>query len=474
MSEIRLGKQTPTICIRLPYTESLGTEAVDLYNRSDRTAQDWQTLMVEDIMAVDDDGLWIHMQCGWSIPRRNGKSEILIMRILWDLTHGRRALYTAHRETTAAASWEKTIRLLTKMGYKEDEDFKSYKSAGRRSIEWLRDGSEAVANFRTRSNGGGLGEGYDTLIIDEAQEYTADQQTALKYVVTDSQNPQTLMCGTPPTAVSAGDVFLKFRRNVLTGKKENAFWAEWSVPNLTDAHNPELWYETNPSLGTILTERKIRDELGDDQVDDNIQRLGLWLKYAQESAISQKDWEHCALHTAPELSETPRLFFGVKFAKSTNNVSLAAAVKLDDGKIFLEAIDCRPIRDGNAWMMPFLRNPHAVTAVIDGAGNQNLLAADMENAGTECSALLPRVNQIPEASALFEQQLFAGNLCHMNQPALRQAAENCEHRAIGGNGGFGYASVLKGADISLLEAVMLAVWQCANDSDEEESYTVSY
>ena len=39
--EIRKGKQTPTICIRLPYTESLGTEAVDLYNQSNRTAQDW-------------------------------------------------------------------------------------------------------------------------------------------------------------------------------------------------------------------------------------------------------------------------------------------------------------------------------------------------------------------------------------------------------------------------------------------------
>lgn len=89
MDEVRLGKQTPTICIRQPYTESIGTEAVDLYNRSDRTAQDWQALMVEDIMAVDDDGLWIHMKCGWSIPRRNGKSEILIMRVLWDLLHER-------------------------------------------------------------------------------------------------------------------------------------------------------------------------------------------------------------------------------------------------------------------------------------------------------------------------------------------------------------------------------------------------
>ena len=460
MSDIRRGKQTPTICIRLPYSESLGTEAVDLYNQSNRTAQDWQVLMLEDIMAVNTDGLWLHMKAGWSIPRRNGKSEILIMRVIWDLTHERRALYTAHRESTAAASWEKVVRILAKIGYREDVDFKSYKSAGRRSIEWLKDGSEAVANFRTRSGTGGLGEGYDTLIIDEAQEYTADQESALKYVVTDSKNPQTLMCGTPPTAVSSGDVFLKYRKSTLAGKIEDSFWAEWSVPNLTDAHDPELWYLTNPSLGTILSERTIRNELGDDQVDDNIQRLGLWLRYSQQSAISKQDWNDSALMDKPALPAKPRVFFAVKYGK-TGNVSLAAAVKLDDDKVFIEAIDCRPIRDGNAWMMPFLKNPHAEAVVIDGAGNQTVLASEMKDAGVKCKAVLPKVADVAAAHALFEQQLFGGGIRHMNQPALAQAATNCEHRAIGSGGGFGYTSVLEGADISLLEAVSFAHWLCS-------------
>ena len=472
MSEVRLGKQTPTICIRLPYTESLGTEAVDLYNQSDRTAQDWQALMLEDIMAVNDSGLWIHMKYGWSIPRRNGKSEILIMRAIWDLLHERRCLYTAHRESTAASAWEKVLRLLAKMGYREDEDFKAYKSAGRRSIEWLKDGSEAVINFRTRSSTGGLGEGYDTLIIDEAQEYTADQESALKYVVTDSKNPQTLMCGTPPTAVSSGDVFLKYRRRCLTGKEEDAGWAEWSVPNLTDAHDPELWYLTNPSLGTILTERTIRSELGDDQVDDNIQRLGLWLRYSQKSAISKQEWSEYALKEKPMLPKKPRVFFAVKYGHS-GNVSLAAAVKLDDGRIFIEAIDCRPVRDGNAWLMPFLRNPHAESVVIDGAGNQTVLASEMKDAGVKCKAVLPKVSDVVAAHALFEQQLFGGQIRHMDQPALAQAATNCEHRAIGSGGGFGYTSVLEGADISLLEAVSLVHWLCAN-AKEHKPQRVSY
>lgn len=472
MDEIRLGRQTPTICIRLPYTESLGTEAVALYNRSDRTAQDWQALMLEDIMAVNADGLWIHMKYGWSIPRRNGKSEILIMRADWDLLNNRRCLYTAHRESTAASAWEKVLRLLAKMGYREDEDFKSYKSAGRRSIEWLRDGSEAVINFRTRSSTGGLGEGYDTLIIDEAQEYTADQESALKYVVTDSRNPQTLMCGTPPTAVSSGDVFLKYRRRCLTGNEEDAGWAEWSVPNLTDAHDPELWYETNPSLGTILTERTIRSELGDDQVDDNIQRLGLWLRYSQKSAIGRQEWVSYALAEKPALGKKPRVFFAVKYGKG-GNVSLGVAVKLDDGRIFVEAIDCRPIRDGNAWMIPYFRNPHAETVAIDGAGNQTVLAAEMKDAGVKCKAVLPKVSEVVAAHALFEQQLFGGGICHMNQPALTQAAANCEHRAIGSGGGYGYTSVLEGADISLLEAVSLAHWLCAN-AKERRKQTISY
>lgn len=467
MSEVRLGKQTPTISIRLPYTESFGAEAVSLYNQSDRTAQDWQALMLEDIMAVNADGLWTHMKFGWSIPRRNGKSEILIMRAIYGLIHGERVLYTAHRTTTSTSAYEKICTRLAKMGFREDEDYKTYKARGAEHIEWLREDNEAIINFRTRTSTGGLGEGYDLLIIDEAQEYTADQESALKYVVTDSKNPQTLMCGTPPTAVSSGTVFLKYRKECLTGRSEDSGWAEWSVPNLTDAHDPELWYETNPSLGTILSERTIRSELGDDQVDDNIQRLGLWLRYSQKSAISKEEWTSYALAEKPNISKKPKIYFAVKYGK-TGNVSMAAAVKLDDNKIFIEAIDCRPIREGNDWIIAFLRNPHAVSVAIDGAGNQTVLVDDMKNADVKCKAVLPKVAEIVAANALFEQQLFNGGICHMNQPALAQAAANCEHRAIGSGGGFGYSSVLEGADITLLETVSLAHWLCANAKERKK------
>ena len=474
MSENRLGRQTPTISVVLPYTDSLGEEARDIYNRSRRDTLPWQEYMLEDIMAVDENGLWVHMKFGWSIPRRNGKSEILIMRAIWGVTHGRRVLYTAHRTTTSSNAWNKCVDRLTEAGYVEGVDFKTLKRFGLETIEWLKDGSKAVINFRTRSSKGGLGEGYDDLIIDEAQEYTSDQETALKYVVTDSKNPQTLMCGTPPTVVSAGTVFQKYRQNTLQGKKENEGWAEWSVPKLSNTHDPELWYETNPSLGYILTERTVRDELGDDEVDDNIQRLGLWLTYNQKSAISRKEWDSFALTEPPELPGSPKLFFGVKYAKATTNVSLSVAIKTSDGKVFVEAIDCRPVRDGNAWIIAYLMNVHAEKVAIDGAGDQTILENEMKDAGVKCKAVLPKVGDIVVANALFEQKLFEGQICHMGQPSLTQAASNCEHRAIGNSGGYGYTSLLEGADVTLLESVSLAHWLCASEKPVRKEQIIIY
>ena len=458
MTETRTARQIPTAAHILPYTQSRGTEAVALYSRSGRTAQEWQERLMEDIMAVNADGLWTHMKFGWSIPRRNGKSELLIMRAVWGLTNGERVLYTAHRITTTHNAWEKIVERLTKAGFKPDVDFKATKATGMERIEWL-NGGGGIINFRTRSSKGGLGEGYDLLIIDEAQEYTADQESALKYVVTDSKNPQTLMCGTPPTAVSSGTVFLNYRNDTLSGASgdETACgWAEWSVQTLSDAHDPELWYLTNPSLGTILTERSIRSELGRDQVDDNIQRLGLWLRYNQKSAISEQEWMQYKTDARPEPETPVRVFYGVKYAQKTGNVSLAAAVRLADGSVFVEAIDCRSVRDGTAWIIAYLTSPAAEQVMIDGAAGAPVLLADMENAAVKCRAVCPKVAEVIAANSLFEKNLFGGKILHAGQPSLKQIVSNCEHRAIGTGGGFGYSSILDGADVSLLEAVTLA------------------
>ena len=458
--DTRTGNQSPTVSVILPYTKTHGMEAVELYNTTERTAYPWQEALTYDMMAVDDDGLWVHQKFGYAIPRRNGKSEVVIMRILYGLKHGEKMLYTAHRITTSHSIWERVDRACEKAGIAKESTVRAL------GMEHVFVEGGGRIEFRTRTSTGGLGEGYDTLIIDEAQEYTPDQETALKYVVTDAMNPQTIMLGTPPTAISAGTVFPKYREAVTQGSGYESGWAEWSVEDMTDPRDVDAWYDTNPSLGYKLTERNIRAELGkdEDEVDFNIQRLGLWLKYNQKSAISQKEWDDLEVKNLPSL--TGPLFAGVKFGHDTSNVSLAIAVKTEEGKTFVECIDCQPSRNGVAWLLSFLRSPGIKQVAVDGDSGKGILAEAMKQLSMKKPVFITSSDFIM-ANSMFEQALEAQAIVHMDQPSLRQVVSNTEKRHIGSNGGFGYKSQLSGADVSLLDSVILANWLCAEYKEEE-------
>ena len=71
MAEKRFGRQTPTVCHILPYSMTDGQNAIDLYNQTSRTAQQWQELLLYDILAKNDDGLWIHSKFGYSVDRKS-------------------------------------------------------------------------------------------------------------------------------------------------------------------------------------------------------------------------------------------------------------------------------------------------------------------------------------------------------------------------------------------------------------------
>ena len=474
MSEPRKGRQTPTKSIVLPYTETKGQEAIDLYNSSGRTAQEWQELLIYDMLAVNADGQWVHTKYGMEIPRRNGKNEAVVIRELWGLTCGERILHTAHRTTTSTSASRRLVERLVAAGYQEverikksetyDKHFTYAKQKGLERIVLLSEGGGTV-DFRTRSAKGGLGEGFDLLVIDEAQEYTDDQETALKYVVTDSQNPQTLFIGTPPTTVSVGTVFQKLRTAALQGETINTGWAEWSVDEMTDPKNKDAWYETNPSLGTVLSERAVMDDVGGDEIDFNIQRLGRWLRYNQKSAISKREWEDLQCEKLPKL--TGKLFVGIKYGHDGDSVAMSIAVKTTDGSILVEAIDCRPQRSGNTWILDFLEKADVEAVAVDGASGQELLATAMKRRKLK-PPKLPTVKEIIMSNSAFSQAVSMKQLCHMGQPSLVQIVSNCEKRAIGTNGGYGFKSILDGAKIELMDSMILAFWMCSEKKERKK------
>ncbi len=453
----RIGNQEPTGSFILPYTQTEGDLAVELYRMTGKEPHEWQQLLTYDIMAIGDDGLWIHTTFGLEVSRQNGKGEVILMRELYGLANKERILHTAHLVDTAHSAFERLEAALQDLGLVKDKDYTAIKAKGQEVIE-LKDGGRI--EFRTRTEKGGLGRSYDLLIIDEAQEYQTTQQTALKYVIAASKNPQTILCGTPPTAVSSGTVFKDLREDVLSGTKSNTGWAEWSVSELSDPTDRELWYLCNPSLGLTLSERQIADEVStseDGKIDFNIQRLGFWLKYSQKSVISLAAWEEICEPELPALKG--QLTIGIKYNVDGTTVSMAVAARTTGDRIFTEVVGRQPVRNGTDWILNFLKATERNTfqVVIDGKNGQQMLMDEMLDADLP-KPVLVTTKEVIEANQRFETEIYQKTMCHMEQPSLTKMVSNCIHRAIGTGGGFGWKPINDLQDISLMECVALAVW----------------
>ena len=174
--------------------------------------------------------------------------------------------------------------------------------------------------------------------------------------------------------------------------------------------------------------------------------------------------------TLPELSS--KLFVGIKYGHDGDSAAMSIAVKTGDGRIFVEAIDCRPQRAGNAWILDFLEKADVDSVVVDGASGQELLASDMKRRKLKAPKL-PTVKDIIMSNSVFSQAVAMKTLCHMGQPSVVQIVSNCEKRAIGSNGGYGFKSILDGAKVELMDSLILAHWLCGSKK-ERKKQKISY
>lgn len=476
----RIGRQEPTVWSTLPYKKTKGREAIKSYKASGRKLIPWQEKQINAILAVDAKGNYVHRKYGISISRRNGKTELFLARELYALKKGEKVLHTAHLTATSSDAAYRLAEVLILSGYEEvikkkkgdvyDKHFTFRKQFGMECITLLCEGGGTV-NFRTRTSKGGLGQKCDVLIVDEAQEYTTEQENTLKFLVSDSKNRQILMCGTPPTAVSEGTVFKTLRTNILEDKVKYCGWAEWSTPVKADVHDKDLWYECNPSLGIVFDEEAVELEIGDDDLDFNIQRLGFWVFYNLASAITEEQWRKTEVEKVPKLQG--KTYIGIKYGVAGINVALSVACKTEDGKVFLSSYDSRNIHEGNAWIIKYLKSIKSLDKVaIDGRGYDDILEKEMKNNKLR-KPVIPTGQEFTNANAQFEQAVFNNGLYHMPQPTFDEAVTNCEKKKYGNRGAFIYVPNVETIDITIMESAILAFWLCSN-AKESKGQRVCY
>lgn len=417
----------------------------------------WQKKIVYRWLAViwDEDEQkwrWANPKAGLLVPRQNGKTEIIIARIIGGMIFMNEALiYTAHSDKTVEAVRRRVMNFF----YQAEEEIRDLLTAEfdkePKSLDYveLRGGGYCV--FRTRTRTGGLGSTNDTLILDEAQEETDAQQEALLPTISagKSQNSQILRAGTPPSGGGSGTVFIRIRQNVLDGKDHETCWQEWSVELLTDPHDEDAWYYANPSLGYHLMVAAVRTEAHDMAIDSfNKMRLGWIAGKESKRAISDEDWQATKVEQV-KLEDNPRLVYCIKFAPDGSAMSLGVGVYMPNGIPHVELVERKPMSAGTTWITNWLfdrsklRWRKCAKIIIDGQAGSQLLVEELIRTDKRITKkiLTPNVKQAGAAYSGFQTAVEKHELTHYDQPALNGSIKTAKKRSIGKDGMFGYATL---------------------------------
>lgn len=457
------GNQTP----RLDYFQPGNTDKAELlFELLDEYGEPllpWQKLILRRWLAEDDDGNFVNLECGFSVPRQNGKTEVFRARIVYGIIFRKAVgLFTAQQQDTADVvkkrvqdffyenPHEEIFNLLTPRFRKKPKNY-----------DYIEFENGASYKFKTRMRLSGLGNTNDEVLNDEAAEMLDAHQSTLMPTVAaaKSGNPQLIYGGTPPTAETVGEVFARVRERKLAGGK--GAWTEWSVKNITDKDDEDAKYATNPSLGYFLLKTVVDAESESMSTDDyNRMRLGWWSGVESKRAIKQSAWEQL-INEKPEFDEGFRPVYAVKFSPDRSTYSLVAAQPLINGNIQVEVVKHGEMSEGysrlSKWLIDRWRGSAKI--IIDGATGAPILYEELVQAGVSKKRLIvPTMKEVVAAHQFIRDGIDQQELSHYNQPLLNQTVRITKERAFGRYGGFGWDSMSKLLSTSALDAATYAYW----------------
>lgn len=468
-----MGCQQPTWRLAKPYALTQAPYFIELGRRCGIHPYEWQEGVLNDWLSVDDQGRYVHYRNGLEVPRQNGKTAALEIRILGGTVLKRESfVYTAHDYSTVQRLFDRLMYFFGEKANDPDAKFKdlnklvkSVRKAVSKEAIFLKNGASIWLATRTKT--AKLGFTADVFIADEAQELENIHLKAILSTVSHAPlgNPQLILCGTPPTPDSSGDVFAHIRYAARAGTEDDLGWNEWSHDEIGDIFDQERWYRVNPTLGQGLSITAIHGESKTytEPITFAQQRLGYWLPEKKTEkppvVIDRDEWDSCS-GDPPELTGEEIPCFAIKFSIDGQRASIAAAVKLPDGRIFVDipTFGNRSAARSIKWATDFFASvaTNAAEIVIDGKAH----AADLEEDLLERKVPKRRLriatpSEVADACSMLTSAVSDQRILHTGQQPVSFAIENTTKRKIGTGGGFGFEASVSGADPTLLEAIAL-------------------
>lgn len=390
LHDLPLGSQDPTHLLVAPGEFTHGEDALELAKMAGYDLLPFQAQGIIDKLGFNvierRDGRlverWAATETCDVVSRRNGKSveiEVLILVGLF-LLGETQIMYTAHRDDTAKAVFERVVAAIKRTPelWNELVDSGPRYGNGQREIR-LKTG--AVCYFRTRTFDTARGEGFNRLILDEAQNLTLAHMAAIMPVISGEPNSQLNYAG------SAGGLHSEVLAKVWRSYERHERSLTYRGWHASEADNPEdvaVVARVNPRLGYGLEYERIAKEHGRmTALDFGRERLGR-ATYPREGGkawvIPSEAW-----NTAEDKDSQPTgpLCIVPEADPELEAGSIGVAGRRDDGAMHVEVIDHEP---GVIWMrdrLASLAAEHAAQIWVDPKGPVGFLIEQLRDDGVK-------------------------------------------------------------------------------------------
>lgn len=457
----------------------------------------WQVGAVSHWSATDASGQFVHRRVGASIPRQAGKTTMAMMyAIFLSMCLGARVLWTAHNYSTTCKTLEDFKDVLGARVRDEARGVPYFNNHVSRvsnktaqEAYWFspfyKGAREGCVQFSTRTRTATLGDTYDVIFLDEAQEVTHEHLQAILPTTSSGpmHNPQYVYMGTPRRAGSAADRFEDMRRQAVEGGEDasDLCWVEYGLSEVGDVRDESRWYEANPSLAAgvanVSAIRAMLPQLG--TVAFAQECLGVWLSPlelaggAGAPVIGMDDWLACATPGEPPAS--PRAY-AVKFSSDGQTFGVCVAVPDGDG-VWVELVDHRASVGAKRALAEFV-SARAMDwpVAIDGKAGADSLVERLDGSVPGANVVRPGSAGVVSANAGLVDAVAERRLrWHAPEGGadgadeLSRCVTTATRRPIGRDGGWGFDG--DGSDVA--EAAALAVWK-AQDLAREEPMEVFF
>jgi phage terminase large subunit-like protein len=336
------GVQTPRIHSKLNDLPSKGQEMIDFATELGINLMEWQKFVCIHGHKIRADGRWAHSELGLIMARQQGKSTLMMLRILTGMFVWGEGLQlaSAHRLTTSLETFRQIVGLIETNPKLEKEVKKIRWQHGAEEIELF--GNRRFVVKAANNAARGLSKP-ETIHLDELREYKdEDAWSSMRYSMMAAKNPQVWIYS------SAGDqhsvILNKLRERALASATTNdpIGWFEWSAepdaPILLPSGemNWSAFAQANPSLGITIHPDNLKAVINDPPDIVRTEVLAQWVDTIN-SAIDAQKWAMCQIDAIPLDPEQPT-WLGLDLSPDRKFGALVAAQRLSGERFYIQLL----------------------------------------------------------------------------------------------------------------------------------------